>query len=137
MFKPSIRVATNGDGERIRELLDENYSGLAEIDLDWSDLNGNWLVAMDGDRAIGCLQVCPGKPVGYIDNLGLAAELSTGQRGITTREITEVGCTTLRIFGSEIASSFIPGELVDYIKQAEKRNWTVFSDGKSLLRRLL
>lgn len=86
MLRPLVRMATNEEGEIIRHILEQadefNIPGL-----DWSRVWPNWLVAEHKGIIVGCIQVLPGRPLGYIGSLavlpayqrlGIAAYLAWG-----------------------------------------------------------
>lgn len=63
-------MAQDHEGETIRRIL-ESHEQLPPGDWDWSHVFPHWLVAEYREHIVGCLQVLPGFPFGYINFLAI------------------------------------------------------------------
>jgi GNAT superfamily N-acetyltransferase len=69
MIRPKIRIATNDEGEIIRDIL-ATVDDMPEC-LDWSRVWPNWLLAEHKGVICGTIQVLPGYPMGHIGCLAI------------------------------------------------------------------
>lgn len=65
LTKTTVRFAKDEDGIAIRDLL--NLNDCLTEGLDWLEISPYWLVAEHRGQIIGCIQVLPGLPTGFID----------------------------------------------------------------------
>lgn len=103
-----VRLAINSEGSIIRKLAE--YSTLPQEFkdvLDWDDIYPYWLVAENGAGIIGCIQVCPGKPVGRVENLSIDPTASGQMRAKAFKMLVDEGLNTLRQMGSTASSSMV------------------------------
>lgn len=97
MIRPAVRLATDDEGPKIAEILEASGEPNPE-GLDWSRVWPHWLIAEHRGVRCGCINVLPGRPVGYIGSLAvlppyqhegigaylcLAAEAMLAQSGVT------------------------------------------------------
>ena len=85
--KLSVRLAQNEDGEAIKRLVQTGPEAFAPegVDLDWTDIYPFWIVAEQGDRIVGALQVIPARPVGRVEMLSVDPELPDRERARVVR----------------------------------------------------
>ena len=102
--------------------------------LDMSELYPNWLVAViDGD-VVGCIQVLPAKPVGYIDFMAADKALDSKTRVRVFKKFETQCYAVLKANGSQAATYFIPFELKSYKRILKKRGAVVMASGNMLTR---
>ena len=70
MIRPSIRLATDDEGPKIVEILEASDEHVPDC-LDWSRVWPHWLLAEHRGVRCGCINVLPGRPVGYIGSLAV------------------------------------------------------------------
>lgn len=125
-----IRMALDGEGERIRDLIKP------VVDLDWSHVYPHWLVCeMDG--IVGCLNVLPSKPIGVLDQLGIDPSLGNHARAKVARALILQGMSTLKKGGAQVSISLIPFDLKSYKRLLKKHfGAEVMGQGNILMARL-
>jgi N-acetylglutamate synthase-like GNAT family acetyltransferase len=70
MIRPKIRLATDDEGAKIAEIL--AAAGEPDIEeLDWSRVWPHWLLAEHRGVRCACINILPGRPVGYIGSLAV------------------------------------------------------------------
>lgn len=96
-----IRIAANGAGPLIAEVLKEN--GI-DFNVEWSEVSGHWLIACIGDEVVGCLMVVPAKPIGLLEFLFVKPGLGAKFKAIALQKLALQGCATLMEYGSSFMS---------------------------------
>lgn len=129
-----LRVAKAADGETIGNLV--RYAGWGVDGVKWDDIGANWLVVEVDDFICGCIEVLPGKPFGRLECLGVEPEMSPQKRGRVVRLLIRQGLTTLKLFGSQVASIVVPDKYDAYVKALQRRGCIPLSDGLVMVRRL-
>jgi hypothetical protein len=117
----SIRVAQNEHGLAIRDLLVANGIMEALAHGRWDDIFPFWLLAMNGDEIVGCIQMVAAKPYGFLEFMAVKPGVSTGVRAVTVKKLLHAGCQQLRELGSDFAVGTVPTTLKSY-KNVLKRN---------------
>ena len=140
----TIRLAQDADSERVHELV--SAAGFAIEGVDWRELYPYWLVVetrlrqgsggQDGLSIVGCLQVCPGKPIGRLELLAADKGLSHRDRANTVKLLVTSGMETLRQGGSKLASGIVPFEERAYKRLLKKRGAVVVATGNLMMARL-
>lgn len=90
-----IRLAVNEAGPAIAAVLKEN--GIELKDADWSKVFPHWLIATVGDDVVGCCQVIPSKPVGYVEFLFIRPSINFKLKAIAIRKLMVQSLSTLRL----------------------------------------
>lgn len=93
-----IRLALDSAGPLIAEVLKAN--GIEFPGADWSKVFPNWLIATVDDEVIGCIQVMPAKPVGWLEFLFTKPSVSFKLRAIAIRKLCFQGAATLKMGGA-------------------------------------
>ena len=70
----TVRLASNYEGDLIRELVYQNGFDLDWID--WNDIYPFWLVALMEENIVGCIQVCLSRPIGRIELLSINPDIT-------------------------------------------------------------
>lgn len=114
-FKPSraqqirdmveIRLATNEAGPKIAEVLKAN--GIVLEHADWSKVCPHWLIACVDQHVIGCAQVIPGLPVGYVEFLFVHPEAPFKLKAIAVRKLMAVSISTLYHAGCQYVGGVV------------------------------
>lgn len=132
MSGPLVRLASNEDGARIKELFSGNFDGL-----DWSDIYPHWIVAEKSGRIVGCINVAVSKPIGRLEFLGTDSTLSPHARGRIVRALIVQGLATLMRAGCSASVSQIPFELRTYKRLLKKHfGAVVVGQGNMVMRTL-
>lgn len=131
----NIRLATNEDGKRIKELIATTQADIEG--LDWSDIYPYWLVAEKDRKIVGCINVAVSRPIGRLDFLAIDPRLRPHAKGRTVRALILQGLATLKQAGCSALISQIPFELRDY-KRLLKRHFgaVVIGQGNMVMRTL-
>lgn len=132
-----VRVAKNSDGERISELVRQAGFDIPNLDLDWTQIEPYWLVAEHEGSVIGCIQTCPGRPIGRLEMLAIDPEVTGHLKGETVRELLVSGLTTLRLSGAQLACGMVPFDMKSYKRVLKKRGAVIIADGNMLAKRLV
>ena len=115
----SIRLATNDEGPIIKGFV--AATGFVEDYLDWSQIFPFWLVAEVEGEIVGCLQVCPSRPIGRLEFLYTVPELSHKMRSLVVWQLIVTGKEVLRHEGAQLVSAVIPFELKSYKRLLKRR----------------
>lgn len=129
-----IRMAADADGERIGALVRD--AGYSVEGVDWSRVAPYWIVAEIDGEIVGCLQVCPGLPIGRLELLGLDDALPHRQRSETYLALVYRGMAMLRAQGAQIASFIVPDQLTSYLRVLKRRGCVVSGGGRMVEKRL-
>ena len=106
--KVKVRLALDGVGPEIAAVLKEN--GIEIPGASWDHVWPHWLIACDGDSVIGCIQVMPAKPVGWLEFLFTKKSVPYKFRVIAFRKLLEQGAGTLKMAGcSYVLGTVEPG----------------------------
>jgi hypothetical protein len=105
-----IRLALDETGKAIAAILKAN--GVQIPGADWGKVFPNWLIATVEDEVIGCIQVMPGKPVGWLSFMCVKPGAPFKLRAIAMRKLIEQGAGTMRIAGAKsVATITLDGKL--------------------------
>ncbi len=129
MKKYTARGALNSDGARIQELVDPG--GVCYPGVSWDSVEPWWVVVLDEDRIIGCVQVIASKPIGHVEFLGLEESLTDSQKAYAIKVIERYAQVQLHLSGVFIARSSIPYTEKQWKKIVKKR-WGTFQFGASV-----
>lgn len=113
-----IRMATDEAGPLIADVLKENNVVLPGAD--WSRVFPHWLIATVNDYVIGCIQVMPAKPAGWLEFLFTRKKAPFKLRVIAFKKLLEQGAGTLQLAGcSYVAGTVEPGNkaFLDILKK--------------------
>ena len=130
-----IRLASNEDGDRIRELVKQ--VGFLDADnLDWRDIYPYWLVARIRGEVMGCIQVAMSKPVGYAEMLSIDQSVGHKTRALLVRELVLQANATLAKGGASMVAGLISFELKSFKRILKKHGAKVIRTGNVLAKRL-
>jgi hypothetical protein len=115
--KVQIRLAVDGAGMKIAEVLREN--GIT-FEADWSKVYPHWLIATVDEKVIGCCQVVPSLPVGYIEFLFVRPGAPFKLRAIAIKKLMGQAFTTLHLAGSQYAGATLDQRNVKFAGVVEK-----------------
>ena len=119
-MRPTIRLATNEDGEQIGNLVRSN-GFFANIELDWNDIVPHWMVAEKDGAIVGVIQMCPGKPVGQVECLSIDPQIEGREKAMMVRSLLVAANQALAQYGAQMATGFVPHSLKSYRKVLKKR----------------
>lgn len=135
--KINIRLARNDEGETIRGLvtrdIDDDFK-----DFNWTNIEPYWMVAVQGDEIIACLQILVGYPIGIMEFLCFKEGLTQMQKARITKLLITSGFAGLLTSGVSAVVSSVPFNLKSY-KKILKKKWgcEVYSSGNLLIKRLV
>lgn len=135
MDKVTVRLAENSEGERVRDLLEQQH-GPQEPSLRWDTISPYWLMAELGGQVVGCIQTRPSRPMGSLENLATLVTLTERVRGHVVRELVLSGSAVLLGHGATQAQGFVPVELRAYKRVLLKRGAVVLGQGNMMARRI-
>lgn len=110
----TLRFAANADGPAIAALMDS--CGYDAAGLDWSDIEPFWIVSEEAGIVIGCAQICPSKPMGRVDMVGVDWMLGAHRAAAVYRDLLIFAVHQLRGFGAQTAIGFVPFERRNIVK---------------------
>lgn len=116
--KVEIRLAVNEAGPAIEAVLKAN--GIELPHADWSKVFPHWLIATVGDDVIGCCQVLPAKPVGFVEFLFVTPTTPFKLRAIAMRKLLIQSFATLHYGGCQYVGGVIATKNVKFANVVEK-----------------
>ena len=119
--KVEIRLAVNATGPAIAELL--RLNGIVLEHARWDQVFPHWLLATHGDEAIGCCQVIPSKPVGYIEFLLVHPEAPFKLRAIAIRKLLIQGMNSLYAYGAQYVGGVVAKENKKFAEVIKKMDF--------------
>jgi len=131
-----IRAGLNAEGDRVRDLVVQGGYNVAGLDFDWSDIEPYWLVAVVNGKIMGCLQLCPGKPVGRMELLSVEQGLGPRGRAVLVKGLVYDGMAALKFSGSQAVACLINFEEKGFKRILKKRGAVVLTSGNLLIRRI-
>jgi hypothetical protein len=129
-----VRLAVNEAGPQIAEVLKAN--GIELQHADWSKVFPHWLIACVDEHVIGCCQVVPSKPVGYIEFLHTHPEAPFKLRAIALRKMGFQGIATLRMSGAQYVGATVKTKNKQFRKVLEKMQFVKVSETDVMAKRL-
>lgn len=130
-----IRLALNEAGPLIAEVLKEN--GIELPGADWSKVFPHWLIACDGDKVIGCLQVMPAKPVGWCECLYVKPSAPFKIRALAIRKLIIHGMATCSIAGCSFVAGMVDVKNRKFEEVLKKVNFVRAPDHMMMVKRLV
>jgi hypothetical protein len=125
-----LRLPVNGLG--VAEVLLAN--GITLPGVDWTEIGPHWITATMGDEVIGCVQVLPSKPVGYVNFLHVKPEAPFKLRVIALRKLALQAIATLDMAGCAYVCGHLPN--ARYLDVATRLNFMEGAAETLLLKRL-
>lgn len=130
-----IRLAVNEAGPLIALTLKEN--GIVLEGADWSKVFPHWLIATVDDDVIGCVQVLPSKPVGYLEFLSIRPEVPFKFRAIAIRKLMLQGFATLHLNGCAYVGATVAVQNFKFANVVEKMGAVKTYSGDLYVKRLV
>lgn len=107
------------------------------LDLDWTRVDGHWLVAEMASEVVGCIAALPLMPVGHCEHLGVSHELADMDRARVVRELLLQAWAVLRLAGCGAVIGTVPDDLETYARALERRGGAVVGHAKVMIKRLV
>ena len=85
---------------------------------------------------MGCLQLCPGKPVGRMELLSVDQGLGPRQRAEIVKGLVYDGMAALKVSGAQAVACLINFEAKSFKRILKKRGAVVLTSGNLLIRRV-
>ena len=126
-----LAIAEPEHGPEIARLI-----GADHLELDWSNLGGQWVVVMRGERIAACAQVLPGRPIGQIEHMGLAEDLTPRERAEAVSMVISQCSMLLTMAGCGVVMTTVPDDLPGYKRVLERRGAVAFRKGDVMMKRL-
>lgn len=130
----TVRLADDSEGHRIHELVRE--TGFSVEDVDFSEVYPYWLVVASETEILGCIQVCPGKPLGRLELMSADKRLSGRDRAKVVKLLVTSGNETLRQGGSKLVAGMVQFGDSAWKRLLKKRGAVVIGTGNMLASRL-
>lgn len=118
MEKVEIRLASDSAGPQIAEVLGEN--GIVLLHADWTKVSPHWLIATLGEEVIGCLQIVPSRPIGYLEYLFVRPSAPKRAQVVALRKLMHQGLGTLRLAGCNYSGNTVAQTNRRFSKVIEK-----------------
>lgn len=116
-----IRLAVNEAGPAIALVLKEN--GIELEGADWSKVYPAWLIATVDEHVIGCCQVLPSRPVGYLEFLLVRPDVPFKLKAIAIRKLLIQGFATLHINGCQYVGGVVSDSNEKFANVLENLNF--------------
>lgn len=129
-----IRLALDTAGPEIGKLLAEN--GVVLEGANWEKCFPNWLIATDGEAVIGCVQVMPAKPLGWLECLYVSPTAPFKMRAIAIRKLLGAGMATCHAAGCAYIAGMVDEGNLKFENVLTKLNFVRTGDFKMLAKRL-
>lgn len=129
-----IRVLENRYSEEYVVLLKK--AGQHIEGADYTDFFPWVLGAFKGEKLVGAIQVCQGKPIGRVEMLAVDPDLDPPEKARMVRALCYNSAATLKRLGSSIMMSIVPFKLKAYKKALMKRGAQQIDQGNVLAWRL-
>lgn len=130
-----IRLALDEAGPEIGKLLADN--GVVLPGVTWEKVFPHWLIACDGDEVIGCVQVLPAKPVGYLEFLFVKPSAGFKLKAIAIRKLLLQGFASLYQYGSKYVGGVVSTKNKKFADVLGKLNFVPVSSADIHLKRLV
>lgn len=130
----TVRLAVDEAGPLIAEVLKDN--GIILEHADWSKVFPSWLIACDGDAVIGCIQVLPARPMGWLEFLYVKPSVPFKLRAIALRKLAIQGVSTLYHHGSQYAACAVDARNKKFYDVLKKFNVVQVAEAKLMVKRL-
>jgi len=131
-FAPTVNFATDEDGPLIGKLVKNNGF---KIKADWSKVP-NWLIARDGEKIVGCLQILIGKPVARGEMLATDPKLLGAKRAQVAWRLIVAANAIFKINGCQYASMMILFDNKHFKRLLKKRGAWVMGQGNIMMARI-
>jgi len=119
-----IRMAKNDDGDAVAALMKKaDFFQWDEWEIDWHDLEPNWLAAEIDGELVGVIQVVPARPIGRVEVLTIDPDLSTIRKYRIMKALTQHAMAVVKMYGAQAVSGIIPYRYKDYLHGSQKRGW--------------
>ena len=130
-----VRLARDDEGERVRELVKHSGFVFDGLEFDWSRIHPFWLLAFEkqSGRAVGTVQVCPGRPVGRLEILSVDPEAPPRVIAYAVRQLLLAGRLTLRSWGAQAVSGLCPDSEPGYLRVLEGMGAVILDEGTIVL----
>lgn len=103
VYRERVQVRlSDGLGLEIAAVLKDN--GVEFPAVDWSEISGHWLVAVDREEVVGCIMVVPAKPIGLLEFLFVKPGAHPKVKAIALQKLAMQGAATLIQYGSSFMS---------------------------------
>lgn len=132
--KVKIRLATNEAGPLIAEVLKAN--GIEIPGANWDSVFPHWLIATVDDEVIGCIQVMPAKPIGWLEFLYVKPSSSFKFRAIAIRKLLYQGLATIKMAGAQYAGCPVDSANVKFGDMLIKMNFVKAAEAHLLVKKL-
>ena len=132
--RPRIVVdfASPADVDELLRLLGE--AGFRSLDgMDWSGMYPFWLMAKIEMEAVGCVQICPSKPMGYVEFLSLDKTLVGTMRARVFKRLYAMATGILKDQGCQAGAGMVPFDLKSYKRILKKRGARVTGQGNMMV----
>jgi hypothetical protein len=129
-----IRLAVDEAGPLIAGILKAN--GI-DLEADWSKVFPHWLIATVDDNVIGCCQVLPSQPVGYVEFLMVHPEVPFKLRAIALRKLMQQAITTIYLRGAQYVGGVVAKENRKFADVIEKMGFVKTYSADILVKRLV
>ena len=131
-----IRVARNEAGENIKTLLASAGTPEWALAVDWKDIFPYWLIATVNDEVVGCVQVVPAKPYGYIEFLCVKPEAKSSLRIVAAKKLFIGACQQLKALGSDYAFGFVGLKNKPFKNLLKKEGCLISTEGHLTVKKL-
>jgi len=126
-----LDYATAGDAEdMVRLMKDAGFDIMPG--LDWTDVYPFWLVAKIDERIVGCIQIVPTKPYGYLEFLSAESGLDHQIRARVLKKLAEQALAYLQLYGTQVAAFMVPFELKGYKRILRRKGAVTVQSGNML-----
>lgn len=94
-----VRFARDSEGMAIAQMVHASHDGVPNVP--WDKVYPSWAVAEKDDEIVGCIQVCYGVPIGRLEFLSFAPNLSFRTRALAVKALLNLGALSLSMQGAK------------------------------------
>lgn len=132
--KVQIRLALDSMGIEIESILTENDIIIPNIK--WDKVYPHWLIATIEDEVIGCVQVLPSRPIGFMEFLFIRPSVGVRLRTIAIRKLIYTGLATIQQGNAQYAACAIKSDNVKMQKILGNMNCVKTADAAIMVKLL-
>ena len=127
-----IRIAVDKAGPQIAAVLKAN--GIELPACDWNHVSPSWLIATMNNDVVGCVQVMPVQPVGYVNFLYVKPSISFKFKAVALRKLGLAAISTMHYAGVHYVAGLVSQENKKLLNVLEKLNFAKLADGAVMIK---
>ena len=132
----SVTLAGPQNMADVARLCEQMGYNLPYDELDWEASFPYWLVARINEDIVGCLQVVPARPMGYVEFMSLDEALEPITKARVFKAIEEQAKAVMQLGGSTLMGCMITFPFKNFKRLLKRRGYDVVASGNVLATRI-